>query len=285
MKTQNCIHISDLHGSRLRYESLFKLIRNELPAAVFIGGDILPGLNLDSDIPNDFILDYLGKELQSIQQTLKDRYPRIFIIPGNDDGYMILEKMKLLEKRKLWQEITCRKTLFGNYFVYGYPYIPPSPFLLKDWEKYDVSRYVDPGCTSPETGYYTRTIKPTDTRYSTIKNDLEKLADNVDLENSMFLFHSPPYQTTLDRAALDGKMIDHVPLDMHIGSIAIQRFISERQPKLTLHGHVHESTRLTGSWRDRSGKTHMFNAAHDGPELAVIRFDLTDLESAERVLI
>jgi hypothetical protein len=29
----------------------------------------------------------------------------------------------------------------------------------------------------------------------------------------------------------------------------------------------------------------MFNAAHDGPELAVIRFDLHDLEGASREII
>jgi len=85
--------------------------------------------------------------------------------------------------------------------------------------------------------------------------------------------------------ALDGRVVDGVPLDVHVGSIAIQRFITERQPLLTLHGHIHESARLTGSWRDRIGRTHMFSAAHDGPELALVRFDLNDLENATRELI
>jgi Icc-related predicted phosphoesterase len=76
-----------------------------------------------------------------------------------------------------------------------------------------------------------------------------------------------------------------VPLDLHVGSIAIQRFIAQRQPLVTLHGHVHESTRLTGSFRDRIGRTHLFGAAHDGPELALVSFDLEDLEGASRVLL
>ena len=66
---------------------------------------------------------------------------------------------------------------------------------------------------------------------------------------------------------------------------AVQRFIEARQPLLTLHGHVHESARLTGTWRDRIGATHMFSGAHDGPELALVRFDLEDLGSATRELI
>ena len=80
-------------------------------------------------------------------------------------------------------------------------------------------------------------------------------------------------------------MIDHVPLDVHVGSIAVRRFIESRQPLLTLHGHIHESARLSGSWRDRIGRTHMFTGAHDGPELALISFDLDDLEEATRVLL
>jgi Icc-related predicted phosphoesterase len=80
-------------------------------------------------------------------------------------------------------------------------------------------------------------------------------------------------------------MIDHAPMDIHVGSIAIQKFIDKKQPFLTLHGHVHESTRLTGHWKERFGKTFSFTAAHDGPELALIRFDTDDLKNATRELI
>jgi Icc-related predicted phosphoesterase len=80
-------------------------------------------------------------------------------------------------------------------------------------------------------------------------------------------------------------MIDHVPLDCHLGSIAVRRFIKARQPLLTLHGHVHESARISGSWRDRIGRTHCFSAAHDGPELSLVRFDPDSLDAATRELI
>ena len=68
-------------------------------------------------------------------------------------------------------------------------------------------------------------------------------------------------------------------------SVAIQRFIASRQPLITLHGHIHESTRLTGAWRDRMGNTHAFSAAHDGPELALVRFDPSRPEQASRELV
>ena len=65
----------------------------------------------------------------------------------------------------------------------------------------------------------------------------------------------------------------------------VRRFVESRQPLLTLHGHVHESARLTGRWRDKIGQTHMFTAAHDGPELALVQFDPDELENAERDLL
>ena len=89
----------------------------------------------------------------------------------------------------------------------------------------------------------------------------------------------------IDRLAAEGRIIDHAPLDPHVGSIAIRRFIEDRQPLLTLHGHIHESARVTGSWRDAIGRTHAFNAAHHGPELALVRFDLENLEAATRELV
>ncbi len=93
------------------------------------------------------------------------------------------------------------------------------------------------------------------------------------MSSAIMLFHTPPYKTVLDRAALDGRMVDYAPLDVHVGSIAIGRFIERRQPRVTLHGHVHESARLTGEWRQQIGQTHAYSAAHDGPELALVRFD------------
>jgi Icc-related predicted phosphoesterase len=163
--------------------------------------------------------------------------------------------------------------------------VPPTPFLLKDWERYDVSRYVDPGCVSPEEGRRSVPVSANESRYSTISEDLEQLVGRDDVRDAVFLFHTPPYQTALDRAALDGQMVDHVPADLNVGSIAVQRFIEARQPLLTLHGHVHESARLTGSWKDRIGRTHLFGAAHDGPELCLVRFDLHDLAGATRCLL
>jgi hypothetical protein len=169
--------------------------------------------------------------------------------------------------------------------VYGYACVPPTPFLWKDWERYDVSRYVPPGSVSPEEGWRSVDVAEHDVRYGTIWGDLGELAGDVDLSRAVLLFHTPPAETNLDRAALDGKSVDHVPLDLHVGSIAVRRFIETRQPLVGLHGHIHESARLTGSWKDRIGRTRLFTAAHDGPELALVRFEPEDPDGAVRLLL
>jgi Icc-related predicted phosphoesterase len=105
------------------------------------------------------------------------------------------------------------------------------------------------------------------------------------MTKTIFLFHSPPYHSCLDRADLHGKKVDHAPVDVHVGSVAIQRFIKSKQPLLTLHGHVHESAQITGWWKEKVDRTFSFTAAHDGPELAVVRFDTENLKNATRELI
>lgn len=284
-----CFFASDLHGSIERYEKLFRLVSSERPDALFLGGDILPSsyLLLSSAAAghSDFIEDYLVATLRRLRSDLGGAYPRIFVILGNDDGRFAEKAVLSAAEEGIWEYIHNRKVDFKGNPVYGYSYIPPSPFLLKDWEKYDVSRYVDPGCVSPEEGGRTFPVPDNHKKYSTIEQDLDRLAGNENLDDAIFLFHAPPYRTKLDRAALDGRMIDHVPLDVHIGSIAIRRFIAGRRPLLALHGHVHESARLSGSWRDRIGRTHLFTAAHDGPEPALVRFDPDDLERASRELV
>jgi len=187
--------------------------------------------------------------------------------------------------RGLWHYAHDRRIEWRGCTVFGYACIPPTPFRLKDWERYDVSRHVDPGCTSPEEGWRTVPLREGEARNATIREDLERLAGTAELAHAVFLFHSPPYHTRLDRAALDGKTVEHVPLDVNVGSIAIRRFLEARQPLLSLHGHVHESARLTGDWRDRLGRTHCLSAAHDGAELALVRFDLESPGHATRTLI
>ena len=278
-----CFFTSDLHGKVGKYKKLFELAMKESPNALFIGGDVLPGgYGAEMEI-QEFFHDFFLPGLQELKDSFSNM--RVFVIMGNDDPRYYEPRLIDADSRGLLNYVHDRVAILGDYFVVGYSFIPPSPFQLKDWERYDISRFVDVGASSPEAGMRTVDVSEESIRYETIANDLERLIQFSSPERTIYLFHSPPYDCGLDVAEYDGRKVDHAPMDVHVGSIAIKRFISDKQPLLTLHGHVHESYRLTGIWRERTGRSYSFSGAHDGPELALVRFDTEALEVSSRELI
>ncbi len=283
-----CFFVSDLHGNAVRYEKLLLQIEKMQPRAVFFGGDILPASLKYREHSRakaiDFVDGFLAPSFRMLKNKLGGCYPDIFLILGNDDPRSQEEAFLEHEQAGLWHYMHMKKKTMDEFTVYGYSMVPPTPFLLKDWEKYDVSRYVDPGCVHPTEGF--RSVEPNeDIEFATIKNDLQILSGDDSLSRAIFLFHAPPYKTALDRAGLDGVKVDHVPVDVHVGSIAIKEFIEKRQPMLSLHGHIHESARLTGKWKEKIHKTIAYSAAYEGPGLALVRFTMKCLMSAERIIL
>jgi Icc-related predicted phosphoesterase len=284
-----CFFATDLHGDCDRYEKLLIAIARERPHAVFLGGDLLPQamvslLPANSAAP-DFLTDYLLPSFTKAKESLRTDYPDVFLILGNDDPRWQEESFQSPSAQGLWRYAHGQKLTLGGSPVYGYACVPPTPFSLKDWECYDVSRYVPPGCLSPEEGRRSVPAEEGRVKWVTIQADLDSLVGDDRLDRAIFLFHAPPYDTPLDHAALDGVTYEHVALDVHVGSIAVKRFIEQRQPLLTLHGHIHESSRLTGEWKIRIGRTVCINGAHDGPELALVRFELESPWNATRELL
>jgi Icc-related predicted phosphoesterase len=274
-----CLFTSDLHGDPGRYRTLFRIIEKGDHDGVFLGGDLSP-LALDAE---PFLKKYFFSPLRVIR--CNGGSVRLFTIMGNDDPVKYENLFLTADSEGLLDYVRERTVGFGKLHVTGYPFIPPSPFLLKDWEKYDVSRHIEPGDVPPEEGRFTFDVDRHVLIDSTISKDLNRLSGNSPPSKTIYLFHAPPYGGNLDKADLEGAMFDHAPIDPHVGSIAILRFIEERQPMLTLHGHVHESSRLTKHWRERIGKTYCFSGATDRNGLAAVRFDTDDLEGATRSII
>ena len=237
---------------------------------------------------DDFVRGFLAGRLGRLRDGLWARATRrSSSILGNDDPRVEEDGDPRAGGRAAsGSTCTAAAAAWAGFSVYGYACVPPTPFRLKDWERYDVSRYVDPGCVSPEEGL--RTVPGARARRAA-RHDRRATSTRSPATPTWPARSScstrrrtrPP----LDRAALDGRTVDHVPLDVHVGSIAVRRFIEARQPLVTLHGHVHESARLTGAWRERIGRTHAFSAAHDGPELALVRFDPGSPDDATRELL
>ncbi len=281
----DCFFVTDLHGDPGKFARLFEQIELERPRLVFIGGDLLAGGSLQHYSPDNAISGIMAPGFQALKATLGSAYPDVFVILGNDDPKSDEPLLQEFGAQGLWHYCQDKRFDLGGISVYGYCRVPPTPFQLKDWERYDVSRFVDINCVAPEEGYHSVPFSLTEAQHRTIWEDLLELAAGADLSRAVFLFHSPPYRTGLDRAPLDGISVDHAPLDLHVGSVAIRRFIEQRQPLVTLHGHVHESFDLTGVWKENLGRTICLSAAGTGRALTLVRFDPDHPARAQRLTL
>ena len=107
-----------------------------------------------------FIHAILQEGFEEVKTQLSSAYPQILLILGNDNTHA--EEIELMQGKSLglWNYLHFRKIELGGFTVYGYACVPPTPFILKDWERYDVSRFVDPGCISPEEGWRSVPVSP-----------------------------------------------------------------------------------------------------------------------------
>jgi Icc-related predicted phosphoesterase len=266
-----CFFVTDLHGREDRYSGLFKAAESERPDAVFLGGDLFPR--------HTDIVQFMEKELFQRIRDLSVK-TEFFVIMGNDDRRALEHLFIDADDEGILRYVNMKKVPFGDLFVRGYSFVPPSPFRLKDWEKRDIPGKVPYLSIPPEDGVTTVHRDREELMLSSISEDLASIADDPDLDRTLFLFHAPPYNTCLDKVGYEAP-----GFDPHVGSGSIRRFIDEAQPPLTLHGHIHESISLTGCWKERIGRTLVMGSAHEGDGLSLVRFDPLDLDDATREIV
>ena len=253
------VYTSDLHGERRLYQELLDLARSSSADLVALGGDLLPSFaptrRYEDMVPyqKSFIEEFLLPFFQSLIRTT--RVKQIFLIPGNWDlGYPYLFRQPLeglvdLDRKSFRLE--------NGYDVIGYPFVPPTPFRPKDYEKMDDLESPWPSQKNPS---YVRSSEDPDRlrvidphvylrRRRTIQEDLGHLPEPPSFNKAIYIMHSPPYGTNLDVIHGGGRT----------GSRSIRAFVQERQPSLTLHGHIHEAPQLSGSYFERIGETISVN--------------------------
>jgi Icc-related predicted phosphoesterase len=278
------IYTSDLHGNTRLYEELHELVRSSIPHIIALGGDLLPSFpptkRYEDMIPNQkiFIDQFLRPFFRRVTDTTPVQW--IFLIPGNWDlGYAHLFKGSVERVIDLDRK---GYRLHDGYELIGYPFVPPSPFRPKDFEKMDDREAPWPPQKNPS---YVRSpenedeLTPIDPHLylrerETIREDLARLVRPQDTRKAIYLMHSPPYGTSLD-VILGGN---------RVGSQSIKTWIQEAQPLLTLHGHIHESPELSGAYWDRIGQTISINpgqsawTASCSSRLYAVTFELEKIE-------
>jgi Icc-related predicted phosphoesterase len=100
-----------------------------------------------------------------------------------------------------------------------------------------------------------------------LEERLEKYISQLkNVENAIFNFHAPPYQSKIDEAPLLDKDLN--PIIQHgsvvlvpVGSKAVRKMIEKYQPFMGLHGHIHES-----SGSIKIGRTYCVNPGSEYAE-------------------
>jgi len=261
--------LADLHQSAAKWLQLVETVRAVKPDVVAVAGDLLPKEN--------GILAQAGfvPYVRECAEMIGDAGAELVVIPGNDDNQLLVSELEALDTDGLWHYVADRAVEVGGYEFCGCPWIRDFPFTYKYWVAPSSSKElsVNPIQLGPpviinehneieEIGNlenYLNSKRP-------VTESLQATADMVkDLCSSIWLIHEPPSQLSLDLCATGEA----------VGSPVVYRFIEEKQPLLSIHGHIHEAPRYNGGrWHAVIGSTICLQAGQLDDVLCYVTFDI-----------
>ena len=264
---------SDLHGSGELYEQVVALAAGQKPAAVLLGGDLAPHATGAPGVERQRV--FLEGFLVEFARRLREASPgvELLLLIGNDDwaaNHDVLDR----HDGGLWRSMHGKTVAVDGIVVAGSSWVPITPFAIKDWERWEdgddeaparLHGWLSGGAPMQgmERGIREYRFEP-ERRSPTIAEALAELAELSPPADTVYLLHSPPRDTACDV----------ISTRQHVGSRAIRAFIEAEQPRLVLSGHIHESPRVSGEWRDQLGGTTVVNPGQFGsPRLSGVWFD------------
>jgi len=241
------LFVTDLHGSKWKYDRMFEVAKDFRANVVINGGDMLPGNNKPFR-QGEFISNYLDNHFAQFNSA--GIYYLCYL--GNDDLKIFDELFE--ETCNKYSFVIClaqRKFEVGGYEFVGMNRVVDYPFRLKDrcrmdTEDYKFQEQLGTGLLSTPNGWqeiedwFTHVKK-----LPTIEEELDRLVRPEDMTNSVYVIHMPPSGLGLDKCSYGAEA----------GSKAIYNFLEKNQPKLSLHGHIHESPEVSGRWYAKLGRT------------------------------
>ena len=285
------VYTADLHGNETQYQKLIKYAIDKSANSIIIGGDIAPKEDSQNYMENQ--RKFIQNELPKLILPLKQQLPNsnLFLLMGNDDCWANLEELEQNDP-KLYRIIHNKRIKITEDFeIIGYSYVPITPFALKDWEKFDLTEIPESlrreherrknncrfdGYKTDSEGWQKFQFSPQMERLDSIQKDLNKELFKRNSDRTIYIIHSPPNRTNLDQM-----------FGGHVGSFAVREFIEKEQPYITLHGHIHETVKISGKFKDQIGKTICLSSGNHNvsQNLALLVFDLYNPEEVKRLII
>lgn len=260
---------TDLHGFTSKYEALFEVAKLTEADVVINGGDMLPNVGDPFSQGN-----YIRNELDAHFKRFDEAGIYYLCYLGNDDLKIFDEVFeKTCQQYSFVFNLAQRKIDIGGFEFIGMNWVVDYPFRLKDRCRMDTVDYVfqkqyGRGLLSGTNGLkeiedwpsYAKTLP-------TIEEELKKLVNPKDMKQAVYVLHMPPYKLGLDKCGHGAE----------VGSKAVYNFLHTRQPRLSLHGHIHESPEYSGKWHGKIGNTLCIQPGQLG-SFTYITIDLITME-------
>ena len=266
---------SDLHGQGALYEQLLAAVAAHPPGVVLIGGDLAPhgagaeGVRRQRVFFDGFLVEFARRLAEAVPGI------ELLLLMGNDD-WAANDVSLRTHDGALWRVLHERSLVVQGTRVAGLSWVPITPFALKDWERWDDGAEETPARLD---GFVSRdgTLEPLRfdpaRRTPTLADALDELARRGPPGETVYVLHSPPR----------GTRCDMIGPEAHVGSRAIRAFVERHQPPLVLSGHIHESPRISSSYRDTIGRTVVVNPGQFGTSrLCGVWFDPADVAGSLR---
>jgi len=214
---------TETFNNREQLEKRLDILRNQGYYTFETTKEEVAALQQDPKKVEKVFADLMKSRLEKWLEMVEQRIPKglkVVVIPGNDDITDIDEVIKKHEDRIIYP---LKKVVYldSKHPMISCEYVNPSP-----WET------------------------PREANEQDLMKMIEKEFSRVDKKEYPYLvcnFHAPPYDTLLDLAPkLDKNMrvvtrLDGSPEMQHVGSRSIRTLIERYQPRLGLHGHIHEA--------------------------------------------
>lgn len=263
--------LADVHQSEQHWEFLLKAVNKEKPELILIAGDLLP--KYDGILPQ---VKYIPR-IKDYCRSIKDRGAELVLLLSNDDNQLVIPEMEQGDREGLWHYIQDRVRQVKGYTFCGFPWINDYPFAYKYWVAAESRENLSicpiqlgPPAVINEKNEI-ETI-PNLESYLNSKPSIREVLGNMaamveDFTKSIWLIHCPPARLDLDLCGSGDR----------VGSPQIYKFIKEKQPLMTIHGHIHEAPASNGGiWARKVGRTMVIQPGQSYNQLNFVTFNMYD---------
>ncbi|MBO0992893.1 metallophosphoesterase family protein [Bacillus sp. SD088] len=250
------IYASDIHSNKDFYYQIYDLINNVQADAFILGGDLFAYSTLHEE-QLTFMEVFLIPFFKSINIPVS-------LIAGNTDLYSVFKELRNRLNEEQYQFLSNKPHKIGSRIpIFGFPIITPSPFKLKNYfERRDLANdhvICESSYIVNQTGEFQKVSRD----FLNALPSIEEEINTFSVAEAIWVTHVPP----------SGGVLDLLRNKQTAGSKAIRQKIMKEKPILSLHGHIHESPRMSGKWYEEIGETLSINPGQ-GNELHAVIIDI-----------